>query len=646
MGKGGKEEGSLASHDLMVVNYLILSVFPSVSATSLVNVVCFVRIFFACLHLSLIRFVVLSECEGEIMGYSAPAAIFFVLAAVATLATHYHYVKVSYKKIPLVTHCFIVLSVFICILPFPLLILDVDNALTAVDASQEGWFRPMWYTIMGFTQVMAWILLPVAQEYDNCGEFTPGRRLSRAIKENVKMYIIMGVVIGLLFAYIVFLKGLNNITDIIQLGVAAANSFGLLLIIIFLASGLVGIPKMLWKSSDPEMELRRHFYNAPDIQEDLDLAAMDLAEIKAELVCIDPRVSDEDRPYLAMMLDQISEADRDVPLYHTRSSQVKLMNPIEGSDVSTVHLEQLNAKLKRSIKVATRMNYLWESSVRHCKLLDKVIHGQGASKRASTRLWIQVRNPFMKVLSVCAFLLTVLVLWSELILPFQSVSSVTLSFIEVVMQSRIHFIGSTVFLFYMATCSYWATFQFKVFELFHILPSVSDAASLCFTATFLTRLLMPLCYNFLMIGGLVDSTSKVQYSAVFGSMDVGQVLGQWFNRYLPVFIPVVALLIQTKVFNRVLLLIGVDWHDPNDMTCDTVVQKIHDGRRLIMTAAGRELVAVRSHHGSVPSTDASSGTATAAAAPPVSSAPASSDEKGKRYKEYLAKKAAAAENAA
>jgi hypothetical protein len=591
--------------------------------------------------------------------YVGPALIFLGISVGSALAIHYYYVKRSHKKIPPVTHFFIVTSNFICLLPFPLLVLDIDSAISGANVEEsKALFTPMWYTIMGVTQVMAWVLLPIAQAYDQAGAFEWKRRLKSAIRENVKLYAIMGIVVGLLFGYIIFLKGLKTFSDILKLGVGAANAFGLLIIIIFLASGLVGLPKLLWKSSNPETELRRHFFDAPDIQEDLDIAAMELAEVKAELVALDPRVSEEDRPYLIEMLERISETDRDVPLYHTRSSQIALANAVQLDDVSTAHLERLNARLKRAINVATRMNHLWESSIRQCKLLDKIIHSQpGAAiiispgevtttADTAMRFWIRFRNPIYRILAVVSFILTILVLWSELILPFQAHTNTVLSVIEVVMQSRFHFFGSVGFLFYMATCSYWATFQFKVFEVYHVLPSVSDGASLCFTATFLTRLIMPLCYNFLMISGLVGSDIAVVYSSVFGSMDVGEILGQWFNQYLPAFIPLLAVLIQTKVFHRILILVGVDWHDPSDVTSETVQQKVHDGRRLIMTAAGREMHTIHSQQSSTPSSVVKPSDGLKSVNTTVSSTITDGDEKGRRYKEYLAKRAAAGTDSA
>ena len=565
-------------------------------------------------------------------GYVTSGVIFFLGSAGAALGTHYHYCRRSYKSINVTTHVMIVISIFVCLLPFPLLVLDLDAALT-----QNGglnWMKDLWLFIMLTTQVMAWAVLPICQEYDSAGEFTPERAFKRSVKENLKMYVILGVVVGALFAYIVFLKGLSSFSQILSLGIAAANAFGLFLIVIFLASGLVGVPRMLYRSADPEALLRTYYYNAQDIQEDLDLAAMDLAEIKAELAILDPRVSDDDRPHLATMLEALSDADRDIPLYHTASSRLRLTNfkPSDAADVTTEHLEMLNAKLKRAIKVATRMNYMWDSTLRHCKELDQIINGVAETNNPVTRVWITFRRPIYLVLSFCAFILTVLVLWSELVLPFQSKSAAPLSVVTIVVQSPFHFLGSVAFLFYMAACSYWATFQFKVFEVYHVLPSVSDATSLCFIATFLTRLLMPMCYNFLNIAGQTGTGSYVEYSILFGSMDVVDILGSWFNKFIPVFIPLVAVLIVVKVFDKLLLLFGVERHSPDELDNEKVLQQIQAGRRLVVAATGREMrevtpraSAAHHHQGHV--------------TPPVGTP--TEPKKGQRYAEYLAKKKAA-----
>ena len=595
--------------------------------------------------------------------YVGWSIVFFLLSLAGAGGIQFYYVSRSWRQFPAFTTFCIFMSVFVCILPFPLLVLDVDAAHEAVEAglteNKESWFKDVWWTIMVVTQGMAWAFLPIAQEYDRAGDFTVKGRLSRSVKENVKMYIIMGVIGGLLLVYVIFLKGLTSFTDVLTMCFAASNAFGMFIICVFLASGLVGIPKLLWRSSDPETTLRRYYFEATDIQEDLEMAAMDLRDIKAELAAIDPRVSDEHRVHLAVMMDHIARAEQDVPLYKSVSSRLTLSKfsaVNQAEDVSLNHLVDLHMRLKNSVKIVTRMNHMWETTLSSCRRYDAIVSGGGHVENGSPgddevgaielAYWKYVRYPLLRVLSVGSFILTILILWSELVLPFHAYSDSPLGVIELVMKSRFHFVGSVTFLFYMAGCCYWAVFQFKVFEVYHLLPHVSDVMSFCFTATFLTRLLMPLCYNFLWASDLTTADNMVMYSAVFGAMNVVNFLGTWFNQFMPIFIPVVALLIETKLIDRVLTTIVGERLSANDIHNPIVMQKTQDGKRLIMAAIGHEVAAAGSgglagagttSFGTI-SGIVSSGSTTGREMDTIVSG--ASTDKGKRYAEYKAKRAA------
>lgn len=65
-------------------------------------------------------------------------------------------------------------------------------------------------------------------------------------------------------------------------------------------------------------------------------------------------------------------------------------------------------------------------------------------------------------------------------LPFRGLVNFPLGVIEIIMNSSVHFVGSVVLLFYMASCAYWAAFQFKVFDIYVMYPNIADNASLCF----------------------------------------------------------------------------------------------------------------------------------------------------------------------
>eukprot|EP00658_Telonema_sp_P-2_P078895 TRINITY_DN7500_c0_g1_i1.p1 TRINITY_DN7500_c0_g1~~TRINITY_DN7500_c0_g1_i1.p1 ORF type:complete len:226 (+),score=50.05 TRINITY_DN7500_c0_g1_i1:319-996(+) len=221
------------------------------------------------------------------------------------------------------------------------------------------------------------------------------------------------------------------------------------------------------------------------------------------------------------------------------------------------------------------------------------------------------------------------------------------------MKSNYHFVGSVCFLFYMAGCCYWAVFQFKVFEVYHLLPNVSDVMSFCFTATFLTRLIMPLCYNFLWASDLTSAHNMVMYSAVFGAMNVVNFLGTWFNQFMPIFIPVVALLIEAKIIDRVLTTIVGERLSAGDINNPVVMQKTQDGKRLIMAAIGHDIASAGSagFAGAGATTFGSMSTTAAAATPGAAGremdvivSTTSTADRGKRYADYKAKRAALQHN--
>lgn len=592
-------------------------------------------------------------------GYVALAIIFFVLALGVTLLVYHFFTKVSIKTFPI--HCAVwhLIALYMCIVPFPLLVVDVDAALSVrgnPDGPQQRWMRPIWISIFAVTYFSAWVSLPIAQMYTEVGPFKWQGAVLASIKLNLRLYLVIIVLGVIAFGYLLILKGAYiSFASVAKLGISLANAWGLLILTLFMPAGLVGVPRNLWRYADAKRMLRRHLYDAMEIQEDLDLSAMDLASIKGELIAIDPSVSEENRPHLAHMLELISKADREIPLYHLASQRIKtsaLNAARPDSDVSLAHLEDLHVRLKRSIKVVGRANYRWMTTVRQCDALDQIIRGVKGSNNPFKRVWFPIRKYVYWIGCGITSILTVLILWSELVLPFSSLSPVPLGVIEFVMNSPVHFPASVVLLFYMAYCAYWAAFQFKVFDVYAVYPTIADNASFCFNVTFLVRLLMPLCFNFLLISGFTDATKvDVQYGHVYRqNMDVSTLLGERFNRFLPMLIPFVAAIVFLNLTSRVLTLVGVEIHSPNDIESPAVRQRLEDGRKLVEMELGYHLASVllpgeenvdgvRSPTSSNVGPGRLGGRDAAAAA--GSTTPGASEVRGQRYREFLEKKKAA-----
>jgi hypothetical protein len=462
----------------------------------------------------------------------------------------------------------------------------VDAALESVEDGRsesyvDSWISVWWMLIFFATQLTAWVILPIAQEYDGAGQFTPGARLKHAIKENVRMYIVLGIVAGVLMGYIIFLAGVRDLGGMVALCLAAANAFGLTLLVVFLSIGLVGVPKLLWHLSSAATILKEEYRRGRQIHEDLDIAKTDMTLLRAEVVRRDPLVDDADRINLAVMLDEVAMLEKFVTLSHTNVGERR------GGDgpLQDKNLVDLNAELKRTIKVCRRLQYQWKQVVKECCQLERVTTGVEQSA-----YWAVVRTPLLKVLAVLAGITTLLILWSELVVPFQSMTDTKLSVVEIFVQKpSTRFVACVLFLYYMAGCCYWAVFRLRVFDIYVVVPRVSDGASLCFISTFLTRVLLPLCYNFLFISDLTKTHTLVTYSRLFGNMDVVVFLGEWFNRFMPVFIPVLAVLIELKVVHRVMQAIGIDGFETGEESAIQRQREQEEGRQLVAREMNQEL---------------------------------------------------------
>lgn len=576
------------------------------------------------------------------VGSVVSTVVFSLSSLFATLLVFWYYTKVSAKNIPVLCCIFTIISIYVSILPFPLLVVDISAALDVradPGLPKETWMIGVWYAIVAATYIMGWAVLPVSQSYTEVGGFSRRQKFISAVKTNLKLYAICLIVLVVIFGYVVFLKGAyNSVSNILKLAISLANAWGLILLVLFMSSGLVGVPKMLWRNSDAVRMLHRCYFAAVDIQEDLDIAAMELAEIKAELMTIHPLVAEEHKSCWSQMMEMIVNADRDIPHYHFASARVKPVTGGNHTDVSLKHLEGLHERVKYSIKIALRMNHLWGSTIGNCVFYDHLIRGVNTTNNPVKRIWFTIRGIVFKGVAACATVLTILVLWSELVLPFQSLTTKQLSIIALVVDSKFELIGSMIFMFYMAYCSYWAILQLRVFDVYVMLPGISDNSSLCFSATFLTRLIMPLCFNFLLISDLVSSNTDVMYGHVYRrNMDVSMVFGSWLNQYLPLFIPVVSALVLAKLVDRLLVVVGVGVHSPDDLMSDTVRERIEDGRRLVEHAIGQPLTALNPNTSAVfsggtsePSRDTAGGQARPA-------------EHGWRYREYLERRRAANE---
>eukprot|EP00760_Papus_ankaliazontas_P012945 PhM_4_TR15620/c1_g1_i3/m.66283 len=538
--------------------------------------------------------------------YAVDLAILATVLFFISLYVLHYYVKNNWRTLRKWVLAVILLSIWICISPPAILLIDIDATTKGVSLP---WMSSLWMSVFWITQVLSWVVLPLIQEYVASGEFTPKRKLLHSLKLNTRLYLVLGSISGTLIAYVSFVKGLTSVSQLEALVLAAANAFGLVLIILFLAYGMATIPKRLWRRGDVGSTLEFLYWQCPSLHDDLENARVDWCEMSQAVRKMSSKVtsSHECHPFVHRLMElveefEVSEVGSTIPAVRTDLTTGFVDIDLENPDLFADSLVDVHAKLKKAIHDVTRLEYKWREVRQQCVDMEErkqaaglvsnlanVRSVQGSSKlgaQASWIYWHYVRKTLFRLIAFAMFVISVLVAWSEFTLPF--VASELGGFNLSVVSYMVDASGSTqitwcaIVLVFMAMASYWSAFQFKLFNIYELTPHHSDPASLCFTTTFLTRLIMPLCYNFLFVAHLVDTGStggpgEVTYSRVFGNMDVVDFLGEWFNRFLPIFILILYICLLTNVFGRILAMCGITTFDVRNVEDD----KVTEGKDLV-----------------------------------------------------------------
>jgi hypothetical protein len=124
----------------------------------------------------------------------------------------------------------------------------------------------MWRLIYWTTFLLAWIVLPLVQEYEEAGEFTPRARLLRSLKNNLIFYLVI-IAVGLVGLIYLLVRGGFTFSSMLTYAMASGNCVGLLLLVILLAHGIPDLPKSCWRQRSLELLLRSVMFRLAQTRE-------------------------------------------------------------------------------------------------------------------------------------------------------------------------------------------------------------------------------------------------------------------------------------------------------------------------------------------------------------------------------------------
>ncbi|XP_041957635.1 G-protein coupled receptor-associated protein LMBRD2a [Alosa sapidissima] len=476
----------------------------------------------------------------------------------------------------------------------------------------DGILPVFWRVVYWTSQFLTWLLIPFMQSYARSGGFSISGKVKTALIENAIYYGTYLLIFCSLLIYVAVSPKLNlSWTQLQVIGITAANTWGLFLLVLLLGYGLVEIPRSYWNASCHGHLLAKTYFKASKLMtEKAD------AEENLEDVMEDVRNASEAIKYNHPLRKCIDTVLRKSPTEY-QEKMGRNMDDYEDFDEnrnpcpSKKSLVKLHKQVIYAVQRHNRTQVQWQA------LLEEAFHLEDVAKNETSAAhqfvhsfpsseppgWLSrvlytptiewyweclLRRWFYRALAVLLMLVSVAVVWSECtFFSPRPVLSLFAIFIQLAEKEYNYFyIEMACFftIFYLCYCVYSTVFRIRVFNYYYLAPHhQTDAYSLQFSGMLFCRLTPPLCLNFL---GLIhmDSTISGQqreqtaYTTIMGSMKVLSFIAKGFYIYYPMLILLLCIATYYSLGTRCLNMLGFQqFMGESNMTTDLV----DEGRELI-----------------------------------------------------------------
>ena len=131
-------------------------------------------------------------------------------------------------------------------------------------------------------------------------------------------------------------------------------------------------------------------------------------------------------------------------------------------------------------------------------------------------------------------------------------------------------------LLYVCLCTYLAIFSMKLPGFYGLYDNnQTDPSNLAWSAFFLTRLITPLCYNYL----LMIKVTGTYFDDVMGVIDLVPVIGQDFAVFFPLSIIFFVFMNLFNVYGKILTMVGLGNYSYS--SSGYAVEKLQEGASLV-----------------------------------------------------------------
>ncbi|XP_068617047.1 G-protein coupled receptor-associated protein LMBRD2B-like [Brachionichthys hirsutus] len=473
----------------------------------------------------------------------------------------------------------------------------------------DGILPVFWRVVYWTSQFLTWLLLPFMQSYAKSGAFSRVGKIKTALIENALYYgTYLFVFIALLIYVVAHLQWKFTWTELQTIGITAANTWGLFLLVLLLGYGLVEIPRFYWRSSSHDYLLAKSYFKVAKMSAEKVAVKEDLANVMEDVQSVHRSVGDNFslRKCMDTILTKCPTEYREAMGTNAEGSGGENgVLPTERG-LANLHKKVISAGQRRG---QTRVQ--WSILVDEAFRLEDVAKSQSSSVRLVIRSfpsakphgWFRgliytptvewywecvFRQAFYRLLAALLCLLSAAVVWSECtFFSTKPILSLFAIFVDTAEKQHDYvYIEMVCFvsILFVCVCVYSTVFKIRIFNYYYLVPHhQTDSYSLLFSGMLFCRLTPPLCLNFL---GLIhlDSTISHQdriqtsYTSIMGSMSVLSFISDGFYIYYPMLVLLLCFSTFFSLGSRCLNLLGFhQFTINNNMTTDLV----DEGRELV-----------------------------------------------------------------
>uniref|UniRef100_A0A672ITW2 LMBR1 domain containing 2a n=1 Tax=Salarias fasciatus TaxID=181472 RepID=A0A672ITW2_SALFA len=498
---------------------------------------------------------------------------------------------------------------------YAILIMRVCVCVYSVPKCEEPWsyipdgILPVFWRVVYWTsQFLTWMLLPFMQSYARAGAFSRMGKMKTALIENAIYY---GTYLLIFISLLIYLaahpKWTLTWTQLQTIGITAANTWGLFLLVLLLGYGLVEIPRSYWLSSSPDYLLAKTYFKAAKIAVEKAEAEENLVDVMEEVAGVHESIRHNHS--LRKCVDTILTK---CPVEYQEEIGRNVEN--SGGEPSVIPTKKSLINLHK--KVISAVQRHGQTRVQWSILSDQAFHLEDVTKSRSSPTrqfthsflvtpssWIRrfiytstvewywecvFRQGFCRFVAVLLCLLSAAVVWSEC--TFFSTHPVLSLFAVFIQAAEKHYnyiwieMACFASILFMCVCVYSTVFSIRFFNYYYLVPHhQTDAYSLQFSGMLFCRLTPPLCLNFL---GLIHMDSAIShqdriqtsYTSIMGSMRLLSFISDGFYIYYPMLVLLLCLATFYKLGSRCLNLLGFHQYVSDD---DLISDLVDEGRELI-----------------------------------------------------------------